>query len=123
MKYDGTFRGLLNAIFKILVYFSRFQLQPFNESDRLSTSQSPLRFDVIISKISKTQPIGGGFGAQRKDGYGVSYFVDEHKGEMVVTCLFLFSRLHGQETAKGPLCFPRVRPKLPHAVEALHCPF
>ena len=55
--------------------------QPFNESDRLSTSQSPLRYDAIISKTIKTDPIGGGFGPQRQDGYGVSYFMDEYKGK------------------------------------------
>ena len=58
-------------------------MQPFNEYDRLSTSQSPLSYDLELAKNSNIEPVGGGFGPQREDGYGVSYFMDEHKGELM----------------------------------------
>ncbi|CAK8691317.1 unnamed protein product [Clavelina lepadiformis] len=60
-----------------------FTLKPFCEADRLSTSQGPRRYDPIISRkvADKTDPVGGGFGAQRPDGYGVSYFLDGEKGD------------------------------------------
>ena len=38
--------------------------------DNLSTSSTPLSFKVDIAKC----PIGGGFGPQSPDGFGVSYF-------------------------------------------------
>ncbi|CAK8691319.1 unnamed protein product [Clavelina lepadiformis] len=58
-----------------------FTLKPFSETDKLSTSQSPLRYDPVISKklVNVTDPVGGGFGAQRPDGYGISYFMDDEK--------------------------------------------
>nr|CAB3233592.1 carnitine O-palmitoyltransferase 1, liver isoform [Phallusia mammillata] len=60
-----------------------FTVRPFYEADELSTSQSPLRYDSVIGKITPYDPVGGGFGPQRQDGYGVAYFMDD----VSVSCL------------------------------------
>lgn len=36
----------------------------------------------MLSKISPYDPVGGGFGPQRNDGYGVAYFMEENCGEI-----------------------------------------
>ncbi|XP_078486895.1 carnitine O-palmitoyltransferase 1, liver isoform [Ciona intestinalis] len=76
LYFAGKFTGNVPELFK---------LKPFYESDLLSTSQSPLRYDPVIRKISTTDPIGGGFGAQRVDGYGVSYFMLENKVHFLIS--------------------------------------
>uniref|UniRef100_H2Z316 Choline/carnitine acyltransferase domain-containing protein n=1 Tax=Ciona savignyi TaxID=51511 RepID=H2Z316_CIOSA len=76
LYFAGKFTGSVPELFK---------LRPFYESDLLSTSQSPLRYDPVIGKLSKTDPIGGGFGPQREDGYGISYFMNEDKVHFLIT--------------------------------------
>lgn len=63
-----------------------FTLKRFADPDRLSTSQSPLFYDPVIMKSAKFTPVGGGFGAQAKDGYGVAYFLlGEHEMHFLIS--------------------------------------
>jgi len=55
-----------------------FTMPALYESDQLSTSQSPLKYDPKYFKRNDLRPIGGGFGSQRNDGYGCTYFMDDY---------------------------------------------
>ena len=71
---------MLFAFIMLILKFKRKKKkqQVLYESDQLSTSQSPLRYDPKYFNRADTRPIGGGFGSQRSDGYGCTYFMDEH---------------------------------------------
>ena len=76
--------------------------QPFCESDRVSTSQSPLYYEPEIPSGKGTMKVGGGFGPQHLEGYGISYFFEANNNIgmckvyiHVFSCISLFHILAG----------------------------